>query len=105
MAKRSEGRGPPADPREIALEIVRRASRKNADGSDGIPYVLRISDPMTASERLQLAAVRLLRRPVAIMPHRFKSMEEWDRLASEALGKASVQPNGPMGPKRGVPSD
>jgi hypothetical protein len=89
------------------LEIVRRARGRstNSNGFDGIPYVLRLSDPMTASERLQLAAVRLLRRPVAIMPHKCETLEEWDRYAAKVLGEVSTTQNGPMGPKRGVPSD
>ena len=66
-------------PRELALEIVRRARARagHAEGFDGIPYVVRLSDPVTASERLQLAAARLLRTPIAIMPHRCKTTDEW----------------------------
>jgi hypothetical protein len=107
MPKKYERRRHRADPREVALEIVRRAKvpSTRADGFDGIPYVIRISDPMTASERFQLAAVRLLRRPVVIIPHPCKSLEEWDRNALQMLREVSVEQKGPVGPKRGVPSD
>jgi len=75
-----------SDAREIAAEIVRRAGRV---------YVIRLSDPPTASERLQFAAARLMRWPVAIMPMRCATVDEWlarygpDR---EASGSAAQFP-------------
>jgi hypothetical protein len=73
-----------SDAREIAAEIVRRAGRV---------YVIRLSDPPTASERLQLAAARLMRWPVAIMPARCATIEEWlARYAPDRkAGGSSVQ--------------
>jgi ribosomal protein L36 len=56
------------DARVIAAEIVRRAGRV---------YVIRLSDPPTASERLQLMAARLLRTPIAIMPTKCVTVDEW----------------------------
>jgi hypothetical protein len=42
------------------------------DGEDNsmIAYVLRLARPTTFQERLQLAAARLQRRPIVIMPHK-----------------------------------
>jgi hypothetical protein len=57
---------------EAAAEIIRRTA--SADGCP--PYVIRLSDPPTNQERLQLLAARLQRRPFAIMPHKY-TMEEW----------------------------
>lgn len=63
----------PPTPREIAAEIIRRAS--GPDGSKG--YVVRLSDPPTSAERLHLLAARLERRPIVIMPHKCKTFDEW----------------------------
>ena len=55
---------PRTDARDIAAEIIRRAN-----GPDGCPpYVIRLSESPTLSERLQLVAARLQRTPVVIMP-------------------------------------
>jgi hypothetical protein len=35
-----------------------------------MPYVVRVSNPITSFEKLQLAAARLARTPIVIMPHR-----------------------------------
>ena len=40
-------------------------------------YVIRLSDPPTASERLQLAAAHLSRAPFAIVPASCKTVDEW----------------------------
>jgi hypothetical protein len=61
------------DARDLASEIVRRCTA--ADGSTR--YVVCLSDPPTANEQLQLAAVRILRRPIAIMPAKCLSVGEW----------------------------
>jgi hypothetical protein len=64
-------RGRPSAP-DIAAEIVRRVN-----GSESRPpYVIRLSDPPTCRERLQLIAAQLQRTPIAIMPHKC-SMDEW----------------------------
>jgi hypothetical protein len=57
---------------DIAAEIIRRTA--SADGRP--PYVVRLSDPPTSHERLQLLAAQIQRTPVAIMPHKY-TMEEW----------------------------
>jgi hypothetical protein len=49
------------------------------DGRDGelLPYVVRVSDPPTAHEQLQLLACHILRQPIAIMPTEFLTIAEW----------------------------
>jgi len=49
----------------------------DAGGSDYVPYVVRLSDPPTAQERLQLMACRMLGRQVAIMPAKCPTVAEW----------------------------
>jgi hypothetical protein len=66
-------RPPKADARDLAAEIVRRCTEAGVSAG----YVVSISDPPTAGERLQLAAARILRRPIAIMPAKCKSVAEW----------------------------
>ena len=64
-----------ATPRDLAEEIVRRA---NAVGPGGVVgYVVRLSDPPAPGELLQLAACRILRQPIAVMPAVCASVEEW----------------------------
>ena len=65
----------PPSPRDIAAEIVRRVAEANASTGGG--YVVRLSKPPTARERMQLLAAHLERRPIVIMPHKCRSMEEW----------------------------
>jgi hypothetical protein len=65
----------PPSPRDIAAEIVRRVAEANSTTGSG--YVVRLSDPPNTKERLQLLAARLQRRPIAIMPHKCETMEEW----------------------------
>jgi uncharacterized protein (DUF1778 family) len=72
MSKHSQAR---VDAREIAAEIIRRGAA--VDGNESTRYVVRLSNPPTAHERLQLAATRILRRPVAIMPVKCLTLEEW----------------------------
>ena len=62
--------------RDIAEEIVRRAI-VGEPGRERLPYVLHLSDPPTQHQRLQLAAVRLMRHPVAIMPVPCATVQEW----------------------------
>ena len=63
------------DARDIAAEIIRRVTETNATTGGG--YVVRLSDPPTVREQLELMAARLERRPIAIMPHKCKTVEEW----------------------------
>jgi len=62
--------------RDLAEEIVRRAMAGSADGQS-LPYVVRLSDPPTIQEQLLLAACRLMKRPIAIMPQVCATMREW----------------------------
>jgi len=60
---------------DVAGEIIRRVTATNAQTGGG--YVIRLSNPPTPGERLQLLAARLEQRPIAIMPHRCVSVVEW----------------------------
>ena len=62
-------------PRDIAAEIVRRVAATNTEPGGG--YVVRLSDPPTPQERLQLLAAHLERRPIVIMPHKCQSIGQW----------------------------
>jgi hypothetical protein len=64
------------DPRALAAEIIDRVMI-DCHGERRLPYVIRLSTPPTARERLQLLAVRLQRSPVVIMPHKCKTTLEW----------------------------
>lgn len=66
-------------PRELAHEIARRIAERagSMKPAEGPIYVVRISNPITALERLQLAAARLARQPIAVVPHPCATMEEW----------------------------
>jgi len=68
-----------AEARDLAAEIIRRtrATAGSSDGGDSLPYVVRLSNPPTPHERLQLAASRILRRPIAIMPVKCLTVDEW----------------------------
>jgi hypothetical protein len=65
--------------RDVAAEIIRRAKATagNAEGRDSLPYVVRLSDPPTAHEQLQLAACHILRQPIAIVPATCLTAQEW----------------------------
>jgi len=65
--------------RDIAHEIIRRSGAEGTHLPDGSPrsYIIHMSSPPSAAERLQLIAARLLRTPVMIMPHRCKTTAEW----------------------------
>ena len=73
------------DPRDVALELARRVGNVNppavgprADASECQRiYVVRLSNPVTAFERLQLTAARLQRCPIVIMPHHCNTVDEW----------------------------
>jgi len=70
-----KARGRRLDPQDIAAEIVRRVTTANAETGGG--YVVRLSDPPTSAERLQPMGAQLERRPIVIMPHKCKTVEEW----------------------------
>ena len=72
MARQS--RKPAPSLQEVGAEIVRRVREANATNGGG--YVVRLSDPPTPTERFELLAARLERRPIAIMPHKC-TMDEW----------------------------
>jgi hypothetical protein len=57
---------------DLAAEIIRRAGAPAGAG-----YVVRLSQPPTLQEQMQLMAARLERRPIVIMPHKCASVEEW----------------------------
>jgi hypothetical protein len=67
--------------RELAAEIIRRtrATAGGSDDGDSLPYVVRLSHPPTPHERLQLAACRILRHPIAIMPLTCVTVQEWSQ--------------------------
>ena len=58
---------------DLAEEIVRRA----LEGRSDLPYVVHLSDPPTPKEQLLLAACRLMRKPIAIMPKKCETVKEW----------------------------
>ena len=62
--------------RDLAAEIIRRAAVLSGNGTQG-GYVVRLSKPPTWHEQLQLVAACLERRPIAIMPHKCATMDEW----------------------------
>jgi hypothetical protein len=72
--------------RDLAAEIIRRAraTGDSSDGSDLLPYVVRLSDPPTPHERLQLAACRILRHPIAVMPATCLTVQEWSERYSKS---------------------
>ena len=58
-------------PHDLVAEIIRRA---------GLPedrYVIRVSDPPTPFERLQLLSAHPQRRAFIIVPHPCRSIDEW----------------------------
>lgn len=58
-------------------EFVADVRNKTIYSPSGLPYVVHISDPPTTEERLQLAACRLLRQPIVLVPGKCLSIEEW----------------------------
>ncbi len=58
---------------DFAAEILRRCGQAHRSAS----YVVSISDPITANERLQLAAALIQRRPIAVVPKKCNSVAEW----------------------------
>jgi hypothetical protein len=60
---------------DVAGEIIRRVTAANAQTGGG--YVVRLSEPPTVREQLQLMAAHLARRPIVVTPHKCASMTEW----------------------------
>jgi hypothetical protein len=76
--------------REIVDEIIRRVITDKS-GNEFVPYVVRLSEPATAQERLQLLACRMRRQPIAIMPAKCATMAEWlERCAPLGRTRASI---------------
>lgn len=63
----------------IAIELARRAAERVGHPSEYsvVPYVIRVSKPLTALEKLQLKVAILLRSPIALVPHHCKTVDEW----------------------------
>jgi hypothetical protein len=80
------------NPRDLAAEIVRRAP----SGA-----VVRLSEPPTPLERLQLIAAQLHGTPFVIMPHPCKTAEEWEEQCA-AAGLRIRQVNPPIAKGPGV---
>jgi hypothetical protein len=57
---------------DLGAEIIRRAGVPA-----GTSNVVRLSQPPTVQEQMQLMAARLERRPIVIMPRKCASVEEW----------------------------
>jgi hypothetical protein len=76
-----------AEARDLAAEIIKRtrATAGSSDAGDSLPYVVRLSNPPTPHERLQLAACRILRHRIAIMPAKCLTVQEW----SERYGRSA----------------
>ena len=56
----------------IAGEIIHRAGVPAGAG-----HVIRLSEPPTWHEQLQLMAASLERRPIVILPHQSATVDEW----------------------------
>ena len=82
MPSRSRQQRP--EPQDIAAEIIRRVTATNTQTGGG--YAVRLSKPPTPTERLQLIAARLERRPIVIMPHKCNSVEEWMTRYGQSCG-------------------
>jgi hypothetical protein len=61
--------------RDMAEEIVRRAQA--AEPNCQLPYVVRMSDPPTPEEQLQLMACQLVGKAILIVPGKALSIDEW----------------------------
>jgi hypothetical protein len=87
------------DVRAIAAEIVRRIQAE-----DGRPcHIVRLSDPPTPRERLQLLAARLRGTPIAIMPQRCETVAEWlQRYAGLDDRQSRKRPHGAQGGPTGA---
>jgi hypothetical protein len=66
------GRPAPPNARDLAAEIIRRTNAANS-----CSHVIHLHERPEARERLKLAAARILRQTVAIVPVRCATIEEW----------------------------
>jgi hypothetical protein len=77
IARRNGANDSETEKHAAALEIVRREALRSGRDVRSVLSLVRVSTPPTPSERLLLAAVRVLRSPHAIMPHPCATAEEW----------------------------
>ena len=66
------GRRAPPNAHDLAAEIIRRTNAANS-----CSQVIHLHEPPEARELLQLAAARILRQTVAIVPAKCATIEEW----------------------------
>jgi hypothetical protein len=66
------GRRAPPNARDLAAEIIRRTNAANSGAQ-----VIHVHEPPEARELMQMAAARILRQTVAIVPARCATVEEW----------------------------
>ena len=86
IGQRNKPELPPIAVRDLAAEIVRRA----VDGRPckTLPHVVSLSEPPTPNEQLLLAACRLMRQPIAILPAKCDTVAVWVKRYG-ANGRAS----------------
>jgi hypothetical protein len=66
------GRRAPPNAHELAAEIIRRTNAGN-----NCSQVIHLHEPPETRELFQLAAARILRQTVAIVPTKCATIEEW----------------------------
>lgn len=65
--------------------MIRRARASRASAGGELPYVIHLSEPPTAEERLHLAVCRLMQQPIVLVPGKCLTIEEWvHRYASQS---------------------
>jgi hypothetical protein len=75
--------------RAVAVEIIRREALRSGRKVRQVLSLIRMSDPPTEAEQRLLGAIRVLRVPYAIMPHKCRTVAEW--MQHYASGSASPQ--------------
>ncbi len=65
--------------RAAAVEVIRREALRSGRKVRQVLSLIRISDPPTEAEQRLLGAIRVLRVPHAIMPHKCRTVAEWMR--------------------------
>jgi hypothetical protein len=76
--------------RELATELARRAVIAKGGAGTSVS-VVRVSNPVTQAQRVQLIAARLQAKPFAIMPVRCRTTAEWLQLYADPLRTAAEQ--------------
>lgn len=66
------GRRTPPNAHDLAAEIIRRTNAANS-----CSQIIRLHEPPEPRELLQLAAARILRQTVAIVPAKCATIEVW----------------------------